>query len=236
MPFVSLIASALALVVLLVLVCGPGKYEQLIILTYVYMIWAICRFVLDSFRRKAPCNIFLLGYFTILESIAIAFAVAGADYGYKTVGIAFGATVVIVLVFTLFAFQVRINRSEVDKSSFIWHFCPQTKYDITKWGGILFLMFVVFCILGLVWMLVGIFVNMDPKTYNIVELLYASVGILIFVGLLIYDTQLLLGGDHKYAISPEDYVMGALSIYLDIINLFLLLLRLISAIQNLSSD
>ena len=36
-----------------------------------------------------------------------------------------------------------------------------------------------------------------------------------------------LGGKHKYAISMDEYVFAALNLYLDIINLFLYLLRIV---------
>ena len=36
---------------------------------------------------------------------------------------------------------------------------------------------------------------------------------------------MMIGGDHKYAISPEEYIFAALAIYLDIINIFMYLLR-----------
>lgn len=60
-----------------------------------------------------------------------------------------------------------------------------------------------------------------------VHMLYAGVGVLIFVLYIIYDTQLIVGGRHKkHQFSVDDYVCAALNIYLDIINLFLLLLEL----------
>lgn len=43
-----------------------------------------------------------------------------------------------------------------------------------------------------------------------------------------YDVQCLLGGEHKYAVSPDEYVLGAIAIYLDIINLFMHILRLLN--------
>jgi len=43
---------------------------------------------------------------------------------------------------------------------------------------------------------------------------------------IVYDTQLMLGGKHKYAISMDEYVFAALNLYLDIINLFLYILRI----------
>lgn len=44
-----------------------------------------------------------------------------------------------------------------------------------------------------------------------------------------YDVQCLLGGEHKYAVSPDEYVMGTIAIYLDVINLFIHILRLLNS-------
>lgn len=61
---------------------------------------------------------------------------------------------------------------------------------------------------------------------------YASLGAGLFSMYLIFDTQLMLGGKHKFAISPEDYILAALNIYIDIINLFLMILRLVSSAKD----
>ncbi|XP_067305756.1 protein lifeguard 1 [Pseudorasbora parva] len=58
-------------------------------------------------------------------------------------------------------------------------------------------------------------------------ILYASLGTLVFSVYLVMNTQLILGGKHKYSISPEEYIFAALNLYLDIITIFLLLLQLI---------
>ncbi len=42
---------------------------------------------------------------------------------------------------------------------------------------------------------------------------------------MVYDTQMLMGG-RKYELSPEEYVFGALQLYLDIVQLFLMILTL----------
>ena len=55
---------------------------------------------------------------------------------------------------------------------------------------------------------------------------YGAAGALVFSLYLVYDTQLMLGGKHKYALSPEEYIFAALNLYLDIINLFLYLLSI----------
>lgn len=49
---------------------------------------------------------------------------------------------------------------------------------------------------------------------------------------LVFDTQMMLGGKHKYSLSPEEYVFAALNLYLDIINLFLFILSIIGQARN----
>ncbi|KAI5105775.1 hypothetical protein C0J45_3472 [Silurus meridionalis] len=44
---------------------------------------------------------------------------------------------------------------------------------------------------------------------------------------LVMDTQLMLGGKHKYTISAEEYIFASLNLYLDIVTIFLLILQMI---------
>merc|ERR1719188_254511 len=67
------------------------------------------------------------------------------------------------------------------------------------------------------------------RTLNLV---YASIGCIIFSLYIIYDTQLMVGGSHKYSLSPEEYVFAALNLYLDIINLFMYILQIIGNSRN----
>ncbi|KAK7810563.1 hypothetical protein U0070_022035 [Myodes glareolus] len=60
-----------------------------------------------------------------------------------------------------------------------------------------------------------------------VELVLASLGALLFCGFIIYDTHSLM-----YKLSPEEYVLAAISLYLDVINLFLHLLRFLEAVNK----
>jgi protein lifeguard len=85
-----------------------------------------------------------------------------------------------------------------------------------------YLFVAVLCLLGF-----GIFA-MIFRT-QVMQILYAALGAGIFSMYIVFDTQLMLGGKHKYTISPEDYIMAALSLYVDIINLFLMILRLVGA-------
>ena len=49
---------------------------------------------------------------------------------------------------------------------------------------------------------------------------------------LVFDTQLMMGGKHKYSISPEEYIFAALNLYLDIINLFLFILTIVQGSRD----
>ncbi|XP_070611051.1 LOW QUALITY PROTEIN: protein lifeguard 4 [Erythrolamprus reginae] len=62
---------------------------------------------------------------------------------------------------------------------------------------------------------------------EVVELVFAAAGALLFCGFIIYDTHILM---HK--LSPEEYILAAINLYLDIINLFLHLLRLLEAFNK----
>jgi len=49
---------------------------------------------------------------------------------------------------------------------------------------------------------------------------------------LVVDTQMIVGGTHKVQISSEEYVFAALTLYLDVINIFLYILHIVSAANN----
>ena len=96
-----------------------------------------------------------------------------------------------------------------------------TKQDLTRAGNLLFM-----ALIGLVIAsVVNIFFR-NPIMYWIIT--YA--GILIFVGLTAYDTQKIkqmnIIGNEGTEEDHKEAIMGALTLYLDFINLFLYLLRL----------
>lgn len=95
-------------------------------------------------------------------------------------------------------------------------FSLQTKYDFTSCYGVLFVCVIVLLFFGIL----CIFLYS-----RILELIYASLGALIFTCFLAVDTQLLLG-NKKLSLSPEEYVFAALNLYLDIIQVFLYILRI----------
>ncbi|NWI51836.1 LFG4 protein, partial [Calyptomena viridis] len=94
----------------------------------------------------------------------------------------------------------------------------QSKRDFSKFGAGLF---------ACLWILIfSGFLRLFFYSETI-ELVFAAAGALLFCGFIIYDTHLLL---HK--LSPEEYILAAINLYLDIINLFLHLLRLLEAFNK----
>lgn len=57
---------------------------------------------------------------------------------------------------------------------------------------------------------------------------YCGIGVTIFTIFLAIDLKLVMGGG-KYELSEDDYVMGAIIIYLDIINIFLYVLQFLNS-------
>ena len=95
-----------------------------------------------------------------------------------------------------------------------------TKRDLTKLGS--------FLMMGLIGIIVASVVNMFMRS-TMMDFVISILGVLIFVGLTAYDTQkiknMYLASDSGELIGKKA-VMGALTLYLDFINLFIMLLRL----------
>ena len=63
------------------------------------------------------------------------------------------------------------------------------------------------------------------------RMVFSLAGALLFVGYILYDTSLII-----HHLGPDDYVVAAVTLYLDIINLFLYLLELLRMLQGGASD
>eukprot|EP00915_Cephaloidophora_sp_WS-2016_P000079 GHVH01000151.1.p1 GENE.GHVH01000151.1~~GHVH01000151.1.p1 ORF type:complete len:291 (+),score=27.71 GHVH01000151.1:66-938(+) len=59
-----------------------------------------------------------------------------------------------------------------------------------------------------------------------VQIVYGSLGVLLFSFLLVIDVQLIVGGNRSRQYSIDDYVVAALSVHADVINMFIYLLRI----------
>jgi len=163
----------------------------------VTMVCMIAMVCCEGPRRKAPMNYIFLGIFTAAEGFMLG--TLTVKFETESIWIAIVITVGVTLGLTIFAFQ--------------------TKYDFTACGGML-------CALLMAFIIAGFFMAFMPKTkWTFIG--YGAVGALIFSLYIIYDTQLMMGGKHKYSLDPEEYVFAALNIYLDVINLFLYILMIV---------
>jgi hypothetical protein len=98
-----------------------------------------------------------------------------------------------------------------------------TKRDLTSMGG--------FMMMGLIGIIIASLINMFFRSPGL-SMVISYVGVFVFVGLTAYDTQklkqmaLTQPGDASGAMVRKGAIMGALTLYLDFINLFLMLLHI----------
>ena len=98
-----------------------------------------------------------------------------------------------------------------------------TKKDISGWGS--------FLIMGVVGLIIASIANMFVQSEGL-AMAIPFIGVLIFAGLTAYDTQRL---KNEYQMlrgtefAGKAIILGALSLYLDFINMFLFLLRFMGA-------
>jgi hypothetical protein len=96
-----------------------------------------------------------------------------------------------------------------------------TKRDISGWGSFLFM--------GVVGIVLASLVNLFLQSSGL-QFAISVIGVLVFAGLTAYDTQRIK--DTYYvvrndaAMAAKSAIMGALSLYLDFINMFIMLLNL----------
>jgi len=153
--------------------------------------------------RRYPTNyLFLFGFTTCMAGMV---GFASARYTWQSVLLAAGITVLVFLAMTLYA-------------------CV-TKTDFTGMGPYFFAALVILCIFGFTLMIMssmGVSIKWAHMGYDILA-------VMLFTMFIVYDTQLILGewGGHKNQFSIDDYVHAALTLYLDIINLFLHILSLL---------
>ena len=104
-----------------------------------------------------------------------------------------------------------------------------TKRDLTSLGG--------FFMMGLIGIIIASLVNMFIRS-SAMSMIISYIGVLVFVGLTAYDTQKLKDMARSQpdgldaAVIRKGAILGALSLYLDFINLFLMLLRIFGGSRN----
>lgn len=93
-----------------------------------------------------------------------------------------------------------------------------TRRDLTGWGSFLFM--------GLIGVVIASLVNIFTRS-SAASWVISAVGVIVFTGLTAYDTQKIKAMAASGAEGRKPAILGALTLYLDFINLFLMLLRLL---------
>jgi len=152
-------------------------------------------------RKKAefPMNIGLVLLFNFVMGVFISPALF--IYGRQQPGVIGQAAVLTIGAFGILTMYAFVSRR-----------------DFSAWGG--------FLIVGL-WVLIGtMFLNFFFQN-NTVSLWLASVSVLLFSGLLVFDTWRL-----RNFYGPDEYVGAAVQIYLDLLNMFMAILRIMGNRRN----
>ncbi len=102
-----------------------------------------------------------------------------------------------------------------------------TKTDLSSIGKLL--------IMALIGLILATVVNLFLRSSGL-EMIISYVGVLVFVGLTAWDTQkiraILSDADYADETTHKIALMGALSLYLDFVNMFLFLLRIFGRSSN----
>ncbi|KAH8319820.1 hypothetical protein KR074_007114, partial [Drosophila pseudoananassae] len=94
----------------------------------------------------------------------------------------------------------------------------QTKYDYTAARGVFITILIAFIVIG----------SMEIWIPSLVmNLPIACIMAIFSCFFLIYDLQLIIGGNHMYSFNPEEYVFAALTLYVDIVRILVYVLRIL---------
>jgi uncharacterized protein len=170
-----------------------------------------------------------LGWIVLLAPLALvffisfriqkmSFAAAQTTFWIYAGLMGIGLTPVLLLYTGASVAQVFFTTAATFGAMSLWGYT--TKRDLSGFGSFLFM--------GLIGILIASVVNMFMQS-GMMQWIISVLGVLIFTGLTAYDTQsiketYIVGDDGSVA--GKKAIMGALRLYLDFINLFLMLLRL----------
>lgn len=147
----------------------------------------------ESSRRSFPINFILLGLLTL--GYGLIAAILSSQYNTYTVLCAVGATAFTTIVIGLLA--------------------KYSPFDLTTCGCGL-------CILGLIHLLVSLLLIaiLAPMGYaSTASLIVAGLGAFLISLYMMFDLQLIMGG-RRGELSPEEYILAATLLYIDIIQIF----------------
>ncbi|KAK4471825.1 hypothetical protein MN116_005218 [Schistosoma mekongi] len=157
-----------------------------------------------SVRRRYPGNFIALSVFTLAFSYMLA--TISSFHDTRSVLIAVIITACLCISISIFAMQTRI--------------------DITKCTSLIFVLSIVVMLTGIACMIMFAVSGGN----RILQVVYGGLGALLFGVYLAFDTQLIIGG-RELELSAEEYIFAAVELYLDVVNLFLMILTLLDDIN-----
>ncbi|KAJ9591399.1 hypothetical protein L9F63_002005 [Diploptera punctata] len=173
------------------------KNVYILIAAYLTFFITYCILVCcSSVRRSWPSNLIVLSIFTL--SLSYFAATISAYHDTYIVLMTVGLVTVVCLGVSIFSIQ--------------------TKWDITGSGFYLYVFLLVVFLFGILATTVAL-----TTGSRIMSVIYAGLLTMVFALYLVYDTQQIIGG-RKMQLSPEEHIFGALQLYFDIINLYVILL------------
>jgi len=197
-----------------ILRASPDTALYLIFASLAIAVALPCLFaVWPGLMRKSPTNYILLGLLTLAESVLVG--IVSIQYTQESVLIVLGITCLVAVGLMLFAFQ--------------------TKYDFTGFGPYFFCGCLVLLGFSLTLAIASTFGFRGPA-FEAGQMCYAALGALLFSGYIVFDAQMIIGGKHKHTFSVDDYAMAAITLYLDIVQLFLKILRILGQPKKKSKD
>ncbi|CAH1992355.1 unnamed protein product [Acanthoscelides obtectus] len=144
-------------------------------------------------RRSTPLNFVFLGFLTC--GAAYTSAYVSCLFDTYTVLVALGSTAGICCLVTLLAIQKKV--------------------DVTRWEVYLGIASIIIIFYGII-----IVVFIYYLKLHILFVIYAGVSCLLFSMYLLYDMQKILGG-RRIQLLPNEYILGAITLYTDIVVIFL---------------
>ena len=203
MTLAMLVTAGSSLVITQVVTIEALMANPMIVIGAVIGQFALVLALSFGFRRFSA-NVATVLFFLYAATVGVTIALVLAFYNGSTVVAAFGTTAVLVFVMTMMGLT--------------------TEMDLTKWGTYL--------IIGVIGLVIAMVINMFLQS-SAFEILISLAGVVIFTALTAYDTQKIKQMAADPALEAEGAslmtklsIMGALTLYLDFLNLFLFLLRL----------
>ncbi|KAL3801120.1 hypothetical protein HJC23_002413 [Cyclotella cryptica] len=167
----------------------------------------------ETTRQSSPMRWPLFVAFTIGQSIPVGFITS--LYAYGTVIKAMMTTATATIAITLYTVLQK-----------------NPKYDLSQWGRALSGMGMAFLLYGFIHVLelVGIL----PRGFlPYSEAMYGILGAGLFSLYLAHHTRLIVSGrSAKYQMNEKDYILGAMTLFSDVIDIFLYILRLLGDMDD----